>query len=133
MKYPSKSDSCFCIDVIEAIVSNQVDQTNPLEASLLHDDSIDSEDCEAKSYLMWMDLFEPNMRKYFETLGEIPSRPIPSIEKPPSLEEKQLPPCLHYAYLGPSSTLSVIISFLLSSFEEYKLIIVLRDHKATIS
>ena len=66
--------------------------------------------------MLWMDSFGQNKRKYFESLGSSPSRPIPSIEKPPVLEEKPFPSHLRYVYLGASSTLAVIIlSYLLSS------------------
>ena len=78
----------YCIDEIEAIVSNHVGQLDPLEASLLQDDSSVMEDKEVEKYLLWMDYFEPNRRKYFEALGQSSSCPIPSIEKPPTLELK---------------------------------------------
>lgn len=79
-----------------------------------------------------MDSFGPNNRKYFEDLGQGPSRPLPSIEKPPVLELKPLLEHLRYAYHGESSTLLVIISSKLSTEEEEKLLRVLRKHKAAI-
>ena len=117
IKYPRASDSCFRIDEIEAIVSTHVGQLDPLEASLLQEESSDMEDKEVLEYLLWMDSFEPNRRKYFEALGQSASRPIPSIEKPPSHELKPLPEHLRFAYLGISSILPVIISSLLSAVE----------------
>ena len=71
-----KNDSCFNIDVVEAIVSDQVGHTNPLETSLLHENLGDLEDEALKEYLLWMDPFRPNRRKYFEASGASPSRPI---------------------------------------------------------
>ena len=62
-----------------------------------------------REYMKWLDSFSPNRRKYFKSLGASPSHLIPSIEKPPILEEKQLPTYLRYDYLGEASTLSVII------------------------
>ena len=56
----------------------------------------------------------------------------PSIEKPPILEEKQLPNDLRYAYLGEESTLPVIISSSLSNMEEDKLLKILKEHKEAI-
>ncbi|XP_022855377.1 uncharacterized protein LOC111376638 [Olea europaea var. sylvestris] len=44
------------------------------------------------------------------------------IDQPPKLELKQLPPHLRYAYLGESSTLSIIISSIVSEVEEEKLL-----------
>ena len=79
-----------------------------------------------------MDSFGPNRRKYFESLGASPSRLIPSIEKPPLLEEKKLPTHLKYAYLGDAATLPVIISSSLSNMEEEKLLKVLKEHQEAI-
>ena len=106
--------------------------TDPLETSLIHGDSSESDD-EVKDYLMWVDSFGPNNRKYFESLGASPSCPTPSIDRPPILEEKPLPTHLILAYLGASSTLSVIISSYFSQSEEDKLLRVLREHKRAIS
>ncbi|XP_070015703.1 uncharacterized protein [Nicotiana sylvestris] len=58
--------------------------------------------------------------------------PKPSIEEAPKLELKPLPSHLHYAYLGSSNTLSVIISSDLSELQEEKLLRVLREHKRAI-
>ena len=80
----------------------------------------------------WMDSFGLNKRKYFESLGSSLSCLTPSIERPPSLEEKQLPAHLKYAYLEDVATLPVIISFALSHIKEEKLLRVLREHKEAI-
>ena len=79
-----------------------------------------------------MDSFGPNKRKYFESLGARPNRLTPSIEKPPSLEEKPLPTHLRYAYHGEAFTLPVIISSSLSHTEEERLLRILREHKEAI-
>ena len=79
-----------------------------------------------------MDSFSPNRRKYFESLGATPSRLTPSIEKPPIMEEKQLPNHLRYAYIGEESTLPVIISSSVSNMEEEKLLKILKVHKEAI-
>ena len=57
---------------------------------------------------------------------------MPSIERPPQLEQNPLPSHLRYAYLGESSTLLVIISASLTVVEDEKLLRVLRDHKDAI-
>ena len=57
---------------------------------------------------------------------------MPSVERPPQLEQKPLPSHLRYAYLGESSTLLIIISASLTVVEEEKLLRVLRDHKNAI-
>ena len=80
----------------------------------------------------WLDSFGPNNRRYFEDLGTGPSKPLPSIEKPPVLELKPLPDHLRYAFLGESSTLPVIISSMLSIEEEERLLRMLRRYKMAI-
>ena len=60
------------------------------------------------------------------------SKSVPSIEKAPQLEQKQLPEHLRYAYLGNSSTLPAIIFASLTEAQEEKLLRVLRDHIVVI-
>ena len=80
-----------------------------------------------------MDSFGLNRRNYFESLGASPSRLTPSIEKPPIVEEKQLPNHLRYAYLGEESTLPVIILSSLSDMGKEKLLEILKEHKEAIA
>ena len=126
-----ENDSCYRIEKIEATVSNHEDTNDPLETSLLQVDPLELDD-EAKAYVQWMNSFEENRMKYYVPLGESVNKSIPSIEKAPQLEQKQLPKHLQYAYLGKSSTLPVIISASLTEAQEEKLLRVLRDHKAAI-
>ena len=128
MRHPAESDTCFMEKIVEAIVSSQSGLTDPLEASLVQNDSENLSE-EAEEYVKWMDSFGPNRRKYFESLGESAKPPVPSVEQPPKMEQKPLPSHLKYAYLGVASTLPVIISASLTELEEEKLLRVLRDHK----
>ena len=128
VRHPTESDTCFMTETIEAIVSSQSGLTDPLEASLVQRDSENLGE-EAEEYVKWMDSFEPNRRKYFESLGENTKTPVPSVEQPPKMEQKPLPSHLKYAYLGTASTLLEIISASLTAIEEDKLLRVLRDHK----
>ena len=57
---------------------------------------------------------------------------VPSIEKPPKLELKQLPSHLKYAYLGDQETLPMIISAHLTHLQEDNLIMTLKRHKKAI-
>ena len=88
IKHPHDNDSCFKVDVIEVIVSNQLGPSEPLETSLTHEDPSSCEDDLDREYVQWMDSFDQNRRKYFESLGASLSQLIPSVEKPPILEEK---------------------------------------------
>ena len=128
VRHPAESDTCFMTETVEAIVSSQSGLTDPLEASLVQSD-FENMGKEAEEYVKWMDSFEPNQRKYFESLGESAKTPVPSVQQPPRIEQKPLPSHLKYAYLGMASTLPVIISASLTEFEEEKLLRVLRDHK----
>ena len=128
VRHPAESDTCFMTETVEAIVPNQSGLTDPLEASLVQSDSENLGE-EAEEYVKWMDSFEPNRMKYFESLGENTKMPVPSVEQPPKMEQKPLPSHLKYAYLGTASTLPVIISASLTAIEEDKLLRVLRDHK----
>ena len=127
VRHPAESDTCFMVEIVEAIVSSQSGLTDPLEASLVENDSENMTE-EAEEYVKWLDSFRPNRRKYFESLGEGAKTPIPSVE-PPKMEQKPLPSHLKYAYLGVASTLPVIISTSLTELEKEKLLSVLRDHK----
>lgn len=52
---------------------NQVDQAkDTLEASLMVTDFSSMDDFEIKEFLLWMDSFEPNKRRYFKALGQGP-------------------------------------------------------------
>ena len=82
VRHPVESDTCFIVETVEAIMSRQSGLTNPLEASLVQSDSeILGE--EVEEYIKWMDSFEPNRRKYFESLGENTKTPVPSVEQHP--------------------------------------------------
>ena len=132
IKHPHDTDSCFRVDMLEAIVSSQLVPSEPLETSLTHDDPFSCEDETVQEYVNWRDSFIPNRRKYFESLGANPSRLTSSIKKPPIVEENQLPNHLRYAYLGEESTLPVIISSSLSNVEEEKFLKILKKHKEEI-
>ena len=128
VRHPAESDTCFMAEIVEAIVSSQSGLTDPLEASLVENESENLSE-EAEEYVKWMDSFGHNRRKYFESLGEGVKTPVPSVEQPPKKEQKPLPSHLKYAYLGVASTLPVNISASLTALEEEKLLRVLRDHK----
>ena len=128
VRHPAESDTCFMAEIVEAIVSSQSGLTDPLEASLVENDSENMSE-EAEEYVKWLDSFGLNRRKYFESLGEGAKTPVPSVEQPPKMEQKPLPSHLKYAYLRVASTLPVIISASLTELEEEKLLRVLRDHK----
>ena len=82
IRHPVKSDSCYHIETIEAIVSNHEDTDDPLETSLLQNDLLELDD-KAKAYVQWMNSFQENKRKYYEPLGESGNKLVPYIKKAP--------------------------------------------------
>ena len=128
VRHPVESDTYFMEEIVEAIVSSQSGLIDPLEASLVENDSENLSE-EAEEYVKWMDSFGNNRRKYFESLGEGAKTPVPSVEQRPKMKQKPLPSHLKYAYLREASTLPVIISASLTELEEEKLLRVLIDHK----
>ena len=69
MRHQAESDTCFMAEIVEAIVSSQSGLTDPLQASLVQNDHENMSE-EVKEFVKWMDSFGPNIRKYFESLGE---------------------------------------------------------------
>ena len=118
-------------EIVEAIVFSQSGHTDPLETSLMENESENLSE-EPEEYVKWMDSFGHNRRKYFESLGEGVKTPVPSIEQPPMMEQKPLPSHMKYAYLGVEFTLPVFISASLTALEEEKLLRVLRDRKQAL-
>ena len=64
VRHPAESDTCFMVEIVEAIVSSQSGLTDPLEASLVENDSENMSE-EAEEYVKWLDSFGPNRREYF--------------------------------------------------------------------
>ncbi|XP_062114019.1 uncharacterized protein LOC133825035 [Humulus lupulus] len=132
LKYPSASDSCFSVNVIEERLSTRQLVEDPLEMSLIAQGGEDCDGIEVLKYVKWLNSVGPIYKKKYEELGQRPKRPLPSIKKPPILELKYLLDHLKYAYLGKNDTLSAIISASLSIVEEENLLRVLRAHKLAI-
>ena len=74
--------------MIKAIVSTQVNYSDPLETSLLQDDLTKSGDEEVRKCIAWMDSFERYKKGHFEELGESSNRYFPLVENPLELEDK---------------------------------------------
>ncbi|XP_062103624.1 uncharacterized protein LOC133814712 [Humulus lupulus] len=137
MRFPDEVEECSVVSVVDSLASREFETSNvgdPLERLLLFD-SYNEEDEE--EYLAWLEANSQGLRtrNRFDSL-ELSSRefkaPKPSIEEPLELELKVFPSHLRYAYLGPSSTLPVIISAELSHDQEEKLLEVLRQFKKAI-
>lgn len=136
MRFPTESDSCFQIDVIDSVIENNFHLRHPTdayEACIAHSQSIHADSLEIEECARILEANPPYVRKrYFEDLGSGTTIAQPFIQQPPKLELKQLPSHLRYAYLGESSTLPVIVLNSISKVEEERLLWVLRDNKTAI-
>ena len=56
VRHPAKSDACFMIEAVEALVPSQSGLTDPLEASLMQNAKEERIE-EAEEYVKWMDSF----------------------------------------------------------------------------
>ena len=82
IKHPHDTDSCFRVDMLEAIVSSHLVHSEPLETSLTHDDPSSCEDETVQEYVKWMDSFGLNRKKYFESFEASLRRLTTCFEKP---------------------------------------------------
>ncbi|XP_022859548.1 uncharacterized protein LOC111380266 [Olea europaea var. sylvestris] len=136
MKMPAESDSCYQVDIINKAVQETFLLHGPsdtYETCIAQSQSVQSNSFEVETCARFLETNPPYARtKHFEKLGTGNKKPLPSIQQPPVLELKQLPPHLRYAYLGESDTLLVIISNTVSEMEEEKLLKILRENKTAI-
>ncbi|XP_073031172.1 uncharacterized protein [Primulina eburnea] len=133
MKYLGSSD-CYRIDAIDDIFECSVHDTfieDPLEKLLVSPKSTESSREEVGECVNYLEGSKPLPRSVNSKIGElghIPKSLKPSIEEPPFLELKPLPPHLKYLFLKEEHKLPVIVSSSLTGDEEDKLLRVLKDH-----
>ncbi|XP_070032727.1 uncharacterized protein [Nicotiana tomentosiformis] len=137
MRQPSEFANCSLIEVVDLILDEEDEARNakvPLTTCLMNIEEIDGEDLakwvlalEGQGYWKRELEFEP---LHLEERKTPPAKP--SIVDPPQLELKLLPSHLRYAFLGPSSTLPVIISSGLLDVQVEQLLQVLKECKAAI-
>ncbi|XP_062112935.1 uncharacterized protein LOC133824084 [Humulus lupulus] len=96
--YSGASDSCFSMDVVDSLVDEKKVVEDPLELSLIEEEVTEKDGKEAMEYAKWLNSYGPLKRKYFEELDSVPTRPLPSVEKPPELELKVFPDHLRYGF-----------------------------------
>ncbi|XP_070014521.1 uncharacterized protein [Nicotiana sylvestris] len=137
MRRPSEYSNCSLVEAVDMIL-HEDDETltakYPLEACLTNLEEMDGEGLAGwvmalKGQGFWKR--EPQ----FESL-ELKKRATPptkpSIEEPPKLELKPLPAHLRYVFLGPDSTLPIIISSGLLDVQVEQLLQVLQEYKTAI-
>ncbi|XP_070019794.1 uncharacterized protein [Nicotiana sylvestris] len=115
MRRPNEFANCSLIDVVDVIVETNDEVLtieDPLAACLMNLDEVNREELEewvlaleGRGFWDRTLEFEP---LHLENRESLPAKP--SIEEPLNLELKPLPNHLRYEFLGPNSTLPVIIS-----------------------
>nr|XP_033508638.1 uncharacterized protein LOC117273571 [Nicotiana tomentosiformis] len=115
MRRPSEFVNCSLLDMVDVIMEEDDEAFNakdPLTVCFMNLKEVNGEDLEewvlalqGQGYWKRELEFEP---LHFEERKNPPAKP--SIEAPPQLEMKPLPSHLRDAFLGPNSTLPVIIS-----------------------
>ncbi|XP_070045260.1 uncharacterized protein [Nicotiana tomentosiformis] len=113
---PSEFANFSLIEAVDVIMEEEDEALNakdPLAACLMILEQVDGKDLakwvldlEGQAYWKRELEFEP---LHLEERKTLPIKP--SIQEPPKLELKLLPSHLRYAFLGPNSTLPVIISY----------------------
>ncbi|KAL2252614.1 UNVERIFIED_CONTAM: Retrovirus-related Pol polyprotein from transposon 17.6 [Sesamum indicum] len=144
MRYPSDVPTTFFLDALDPVVQELTNYDNEDHAKLVLERSLTPTQVQLLEDFIALD---PNIGESvfeFEALPPLPSnlafielpqshtKLVPSILQAPTLELKELPKHLKYAFLGENDTLPVIISSKLSSLEEEKLIRVLREFREAI-
>ncbi|XP_070011168.1 uncharacterized protein [Nicotiana sylvestris] len=137
MRRPSEYANCSLVEAVDVILQEDdvtLTVKDPLEVCLTNLEEMDGE-----GLAEWVMALEGRgfwtREPQFESL-ELEKRATPpakpSIEEPPKLELKPLPDHLRYVFLGPNSSLPVIISSGLLDVQEEQLLQVLQESKTAI-
>ncbi|XP_070037246.1 uncharacterized protein [Nicotiana tomentosiformis] len=137
MRRPNEFANCSLIEAVDVILEEEDETLNakdPLAACLMNLEEMNGKNLaewvlalEGRGYWKRELEFEP---LHLEERKTPPAKP--SIEEPPQLELKPLPSHLRYAFLGPKSTLLVIISSSLLDVQAKQLLQVLMECKTAI-
>ncbi|XP_076904480.1 uncharacterized protein LOC143559945 [Bidens hawaiensis] len=140
MQHPQHNDdSLYCIDVIDSVVSFHVRNSaisNALNTQILEKPISEPirEDHIVEEVIKLEDQETSLPQEVFEVVDlKLETKAKPSTEEPPTLELKELPDHLEYAFLEGESQLPVIISANLLIDEKKKLLDVLKLHKKAIA
>ncbi|XP_070009905.1 uncharacterized protein [Nicotiana sylvestris] len=138
MKQPNSTKVCSFVDLVTEVIvdhtSAMINVEDPLEAVLLNHDVTEDEGLvEYVNALQGMSSYSYEPRKLSLDLENIKTPPTkPSIEEPPVLDLKPFTPHLRYEFLGPCSTLPIIISSCLSNLQVDATLEVLQRRKRAI-
>ncbi|KAL5570564.1 hypothetical protein UlMin_027139 [Ulmus minor] len=136
MKFPNEVEECSTLSLVDSLVSERFEECYSKSIQLAVCDNSNLED-KSEEECAWMET-KQDIRKQRVQVKPLDMSswefklPKSSVEEPPTLELKPLPPYLRYAYLGEVSTLPVIISPQLTETQEGQLLKVLRKFKRAI-
>ncbi|XP_070018034.1 uncharacterized protein [Nicotiana sylvestris] len=137
MRRPSEFANFSLLDAVDVIVQSDDEVLtieDPIAACLMNLEEVNGEDmAEWVLSLEGRGFWERNLEfepLHLEKRETPPAKP--SIEEPPKLELKPLPGHLKYEFLGPNSTLPVIISSGLLDAQVQQLLQVLKECKTAI-
>ncbi|XP_070045731.1 uncharacterized protein [Nicotiana tomentosiformis] len=123
MRQPNSNEVCSFVDLVAQVIiddtSAMMNVEDPLEAVLLNHDEDEKEGLvECANALQRIGSYTYGPRTLSLDLENRKTPPTkPSIEEPPTLELKPLPSHLMYEFLGPCSTLHVILSSCLTNVQ----------------
>nr|XP_016443123.1 PREDICTED: uncharacterized protein LOC107768509 [Nicotiana tabacum] len=138
MRQPNSNEVCSFVEIVTAVIVDDISAManieDPLEAVLLNMDvDDDARWVECVNALHGMGSYSYEPRKLSLDLENRKTPPTkPSIEEPPVLELKPLPPHLRYEFLGPNFTLPVILSSCLTNVQVEATLAVLQKRKRAI-
>ncbi|XP_070035335.1 uncharacterized protein [Nicotiana tomentosiformis] len=138
MRQPNSNEVCSFVDLVTDVIIDDTSVTmnvdDTLEAVLLNlDDDETGGYVECMNSLQEMGSYNYGPHKLSLDLENRKTPPTnPSIEEPPTLELKPLPPHLRYEFLGPCSTLLVILSYYLTNVHVDFTFAVLQKRKKAI-
>ncbi|XP_035835799.1 uncharacterized protein LOC118484026 [Helianthus annuus] len=135
MQHPQSHDDMLCyVDIVDTCVSShfkgtieEIDMYTPLLCENQDDISQEQLVCQIN------DDGSQGPDQFVEIDREVEEKSKPSVEDPPSLELKELPPHLEYAFLDEECHLPVIISASLAKEEKRQLLEVLTLHKKSMA
>ncbi|KAL5579626.1 hypothetical protein UlMin_012068 [Ulmus minor] len=131
MKFLNEVEECLALSLVDSLVSEKFEECCSNSMQLAVYDNSNLED-RAEEECSWMETKQRIQVEPLDMSSQEFKLPKSSVEEPPTLELKPLPPHLRYAYLGEVSTLPVIISAQLTETQEGQLLKVLRKFKRAI-
>ncbi|KAL5570702.1 hypothetical protein UlMin_020299 [Ulmus minor] len=131
MRFPNEVEECSALSLVDSLVFEKFEEScsNSMQLDVCENSNLEDR---AEEECSWVETKQRIQAEPLDTSSREFKLPKSSVEEPPTLELKPLPPHLRYAYLGVVSTLPVIISAQLTETQECQLVKVLRKFKRAI-